>query len=101
MPDSGFANSGAQMPVLWLCHGLLPDPIVEASVPAPRPEHRLLKPPKARALTLADVRAWLDRQLPGDAPVARDAVARLILEARARKNAIVPMTQAELFEEVA
>lgn len=101
MPDSGFANSGAQMPVLWLCHGLLPDPIVEATVPAPRPEHRLLKPPKARALTLVDVRAWLDRQLPGDAPVARDAVARLILETRTRKNAIAPMTQAELFEEAA
>lgn len=46
MPDTGFENNGAQLPVLWFCHGILPQQIVFGAVPDPRPEHRLMKPPK-------------------------------------------------------
>jgi hypothetical protein len=47
MPNTGFANSGAQFAVLWLCWHLLPQPIIVSDVPDPLPEHRLIKPRKA------------------------------------------------------
>ena len=51
MPDSGFCNSGAQFPVIWLCWHLLPTPVLVADVPQPAPEHRLIRPKKRKQTT--------------------------------------------------
>lgn len=98
MPTSGFHNNGAQVTSLWLCHGLLPEPIVEATMPPARPEHKPIKPPKKRPINRGDVLAWLSERVPGNAPLQRDDVARLILEARNDKNAIVPIEQTSFLE---
>jgi hypothetical protein len=52
MPGTGYANNGAQFPVVWLCWRLLPAPVVVADLPQPAPEHRLVRPKKAAEVTL-------------------------------------------------
>lgn len=82
MPGSGFENNGSQLMAIWLCFGLLPEPIIDCKLPDPRPEHALIKPPKKPApapLTHADVEAWLTLQL--DLGRHTSAVAGLVLEA--------------------
>jgi hypothetical protein len=98
MPGSGFVNNGAQLMSIWLCWRLLPAPIVDAQLPDPRPEHRLIKPPKKRPITRSDVVAWLAERIPGTGPLSRDDVARLILEARQNKNAISAIEQTTFLE---
>jgi len=68
MPGSGFHNAGAQMATLWLCHQLLPQDEIDAVVPEPRPEHRLIKPAKGarRPLTRGALAAFLGRHALGD-----------------------------------
>lgn len=82
MPESGFNNNGAQLPSAWLCSGILPERVIEVKVPAPRPEHRLIKPPKVVRLPLdrAAVLAWLDERLPETGTISRDELADLFLE---------------------
>ncbi|MBK9944231.1 MAG: class I SAM-dependent methyltransferase [Kouleothrix sp.] len=79
MPDSGFQNNGAQMTTIWLCHGLLPAPIIDAEVPEPRPEHRLIKPEKRRKPTRDDVVCWVEQR--GIGPLHVQQVADLVWEA--------------------
>jgi hypothetical protein len=98
MPGSGFVNNGAQLMSIWLCWRLLPAPIVDAQLPDPRPEHRLIKPSKKRPITRSDVVAWLAERIPGTGPLSRDDVARLILEARQNKNAISAIEQTTFLE---
>ena len=66
MPGSGFHNAGSQLMAIWLCSGLLPTAIVDCELPDPRPEHRLIKPPKAEKPakpTRADAELWLASQV--------------------------------------
>lgn len=59
MPGSGYHNNGAQLSTMWLCHGLLPQSVIDADVPDAAPEHRLIKPPKKVKPTRADVVRWV------------------------------------------
>ncbi len=98
MPNSGFVNAGAQVMSMWLCFGLLPAPVVDAKLPEPRPEHRLIKPPKKPKITRDDIIAWVAQQMPG----SPEAVADLIIEAMKGKVPIVaPNHQIDIYEYIA
>ena len=92
MPNTGFVNAGAQCISMWLCFGILPRPIVDARVPDPRPEHRLIKPAKKRKPTRADILRWVEAERPKTAA----QIADLIIQAMKGK---IPMEeQAQLFD---
>lgn len=59
MPGSGYNNNGAQMSTMWLCHGLLPQAVIDADVPDAPVEHRLVKPPKKHKPTRDDITRWV------------------------------------------
>lgn len=96
MPGSGFHNNGAQMLTNWLCWQLLPQPIIDAHVPDPLPEHRLIKPPKKRKPKLADALAWAEAEGAADP----ELTARLIFEAWSKGIPLNDPQQTAMFDEV-